>query len=51
MDPKVSIIIAVAVALGVAAYVMLGPTNEPPPATPSAAPTAPAPATPAKRPK
>jgi hypothetical protein len=46
MDPKVSIIIAVAVALGVAAYVMLGPTNEPPPATPSAAPTAPAPATP-----
>jgi hypothetical protein len=45
MDPKVSIIIAVAVALGVAAYVMLGPTTEPPPATPSAA-TEPAPATP-----
>jgi hypothetical protein len=44
MDPKISIIIAVAVALGVAAYVLLGPTTEaPPPATPAAAPTEPAP--------
>jgi hypothetical protein len=39
MDPKVSIIIALAVALGVAAYVLLCPTTEapqspaPPPAT------------------
>lgn len=43
MDPKVSIIIAAAVAVGIAAYVMLSPTNEaPPPAAPAAAPSEPA---------
>jgi hypothetical protein len=52
MDPKVSIIIAAAVALGVAAYVMLGPTTEAPqPAAPTAAPAAPAPGTEPAAPK
>jgi hypothetical protein len=42
MDPKVSIIIAAAVAVGIAAYIMLSPTNEAPPPAPAAATTEPA---------
>jgi hypothetical protein len=51
MDPKISIVIALAVALAVVAYFFLAPSEGPPPAAvaPQAAPAAPS-AAPAAKP-